>query len=81
MLEESAATAVFNVDRSVTETVVNGLFQYKPIYKAEIVDDFNIVLGIRERPRTTGKLNWLVIMVFGREKSLSILLYYRSKIP
>lgn len=81
MLEESAAAAVFNVDRSMTETVVNGLFQYKPIYKAQVVDDFDVVLGIRERVRTTGTLNWLVTMVFGREKSLSIPLYYHSENP
>ncbi len=78
MFRESATQAVFNVDRSMTNTVVNGLFEYRQIREARIIDEFDTLLAHKERPAVEGHLKWLADMVFDQEISYTIPLFYND---
>ena len=79
MLRESAAQAVFNVDRSMTNTVVNGLFEYRPIREALIIDEFDMLLAHKERPAVSGRLKWLADMVFDRDIRYTVPLFHQDQ--
>jgi len=79
MLRESAAQAVFNVDRSMTNTVINGLFEYKPICEALIIDEFDTLLAHKERPMVAGRLKWLADVIFDRDIRYAIPLFYQDE--
>ena len=76
MLRESAAQAVYNVDKSMTQTVANGLFAYRPFIEAQITDEFDIVLARKVRPAAAGPMKWLVMLFFSREKQYTVSLFY-----
>jgi len=72
MFRESATQASYTVDETLAETVVKGLFEFQPIFDAKVIDEFGEVLGHKKRPVKRGKLEWLVGMIFGREKSYKV---------
>ena len=74
MFRESATQASYTVDETLAETVVKGLFEFQPIFDAKVIDEFGEVLGHKKRPVKGGKLEWLVGMIFGREKSYKVAL-------
>jgi len=76
MLREQAAQAAYNVNRSVALTVINGLFEYQPIREAKLVDDFGTTLASRERPRASGRMDWLVRKIFGSDIHYSVPLFF-----
>ncbi|MBT3368389.1 MAG: PAS domain S-box protein, partial [Nitrospina sp.] len=74
MFRESATQASYTVDETLAETVVKGLLEFQPIFDAKVIDEFGEVLGHKKRPVEGGKLEWLVGMMFGREKSYKVAL-------
>jgi signal transduction histidine kinase len=79
MLRKSASQAVFDIDAALAESVIDGLFEYEPIRDVQVVDEFQVMLAHRQRPGTSGRLQWVVHLAFGREKSYTIPLVYGSQ--
>ncbi len=79
MLRESAIQAVYEIHRPLAERVVNGLLEFAPICKAQIVDEFGTVLAERERGETHGRFQWLVTLIFEEEKQYTMPLVYAPK--
>ncbi|MBF0398345.1 MAG: response regulator [Desulfobacterales bacterium] len=59
MFQHQAALATFYLDKTMTNNIINGLFRYKPICKAEIKNDIGVVLASKERQVSKTKLIWL----------------------
>jgi len=78
MLQKSAGQAVYNVDRIMIATVIEGLFEYQPVCEAEIVDEFNEILDYKLRSTVKGELTWIINMIFGEKKSYTIQLYHQD---
>ncbi len=78
MLQGSAGQAVYNVDKLMIATVIEGLFEYQPICEARIIDEFNETLDYKDRPTVKGRLTWFVNIVFGEKKSYTIPLYFKE---
>ncbi|MCP4109582.1 MAG: PAS domain S-box protein, partial [Desulfobacteraceae bacterium] len=76
MVRDSAAQAVYDIDSIQAEKVVNGLFRYKPFYDAKITDEDDSILASVNRPMTTGRLDWLVTIIFGQEKIYEEALFF-----
>jgi len=57
--KESAAQAAYSLNNELALRVVNGLFEYQPIYSAQINDDFGRQLAALERPLIKHDMNWL----------------------
>lgn len=72
MIRESAIIAVYNMDRLSGEKVVRGMFNYQPICKVTIVDETDSVFATQTRPLMSGYMEWLVELLFSREKNYSI---------
>ncbi len=75
MVREQAAQAAYNMNKSLGLTVVNGLFEYRPIRRAALVDDFGTTLAYRERPGTSGRMDWLVRRIFGQDIDTAVPLF------
>ncbi|MBT3368085.1 MAG: PAS domain S-box protein [Nitrospina sp.] len=75
MFRDSAVQASYTVDESLAESVVSGLFEFQPVFDAKVIDEFGEVLGQKHRPLKGGKLEWLVRLIFGREKSYIVPLF------
>ena len=71
-LQEPAAEAAYAFDQALAERVVTGLFEYKPIYRAVVFEDFGNQLAARERPQAEGSLKWLAEILLPAEKTFSI---------
>jgi len=71
-VKESAAQAAYALNDTLAAKVVEGLFKYQPIYKAEVIDDFGSVLANQERPLTTGRLKWIAVYLFGSDLRYSL---------
>jgi len=78
MLQGSAGQAVYNVDRLMIASVIEGLFEYQPICEAQIIDEFNETLDYKSRSTVKGRLTWIVNIVFGEKKSYTIKLYHKE---
>ena len=79
IVNESAVIAVYNMDHSASEKVVKGLFRYQPIHKVVIFDDEGETFVTQDRPLMSGYMEWLVKLVFGREKNYSITLLHPNE--
>lgn len=55
----SASQAAYSLNTELADRVVNGLFEYRPIYFAQINDDFGRQLATRKRPAVEHDLEWL----------------------
>jgi diguanylate cyclase (GGDEF)-like protein/PAS domain S-box-containing protein len=71
-LREPAAEAAYSFDRALAERVVTGLFEYGPVYKAAIYEDFGNQMALKERPQEEGKLKWLAELLLPEEKNFTI---------
>ncbi len=76
MLRESAAQAVYYLDRPLAEKVISGLFEYEPIHNVQILDENNTLLASRDRSRENNQLAWLVNLIFGAERHYPMELMY-----
>ncbi len=72
IMREAAAESAYSFDQALADRVVTGLFEYKPIYRAVILEDFGNQLAARERPQAEGQLKWLAEMLLPVEKTYSI---------
>ncbi len=74
VLKSTASQAAFSLDSHLARQVLDGLFEYKPIYEAEIREDFGGQLAYVERPKTDGSLRFLSDLLFGSFKRYQIAL-------
>ncbi len=63
-LEKPASQALYTVDRSLAGIVVDGLFEYKTVYQARLVDEFGDIYASKEKPLPTGELRKIFLKVF-----------------
>ncbi|MBF0397082.1 MAG: response regulator [Desulfobacterales bacterium] len=79
IIMKSVAQAVYDIDESQAKNLLSGLFEYKPVLKAEIIDDFGRVLCKKERVETQGLLSIaLGEMFFGRVRTYTFDLYHKD---
>jgi len=71
-LQEPAAEAAYAFDQALAERVLTGLFEYRPVYRAVIYEDFGKQLAARERPQAEGGLKWLAELLLPAEKTFAI---------
>lgn len=71
-LKQPAAQALYTVDRRLAETVIEGLFEYKTVYQARLVDDFGEVYAERRRSVPPGMLRNLFLKLSGSRTEFSI---------
>lgn len=71
-LQEPAAEAAYAFDKALAARVLNGVFEYKPVYQAELRDDFGSVLASRLRQPSDGALKWLAEMLLARDRQYAI---------
>ncbi len=76
-IKESAAMAVYHLDDSHANEVIKGLFEYKPIRMARILDDSDEILSQKTR-KDSEEYGWLIKLFFEREKFYSFPLFYKS---
>jgi signal transduction histidine kinase/CheY-like chemotaxis protein len=80
-VREPAVRAAYEVDDELARGIVAGLFQYAPIRRVEVVDDYGTVLAEGERPRLGGRMEWLVRWTFGGDRVVSIPLRIQEGSP
>jgi len=71
-LQEPAAEAAYAFDQALAERVLTGLFEYRPVFKAVIFEDFGNQLAAKERPEAQGWLRGLAELLLPTEKTFSI---------
>lgn len=71
-MREPAAEAAYSFDQALADRVVTGLFEYRPVYRAVILEDFGNQLAARERPQIEGGLKWLIEILLPAERTFSI---------
>jgi diguanylate cyclase (GGDEF)-like protein/PAS domain S-box-containing protein len=71
-LQEPAAEAAYAFDQALADRVLTGLFEYKPVYRAVIFEDFGNQLAAKERTQAEGGLKWLAEILLPQEKTFSI---------
>lgn len=73
--KESAAQAAYSLNNELALRVVKGLFEYDPIYSAQITDDFGRQLASLERPLTKHELSWLGPLIRADQNLYTVPLY------
>ncbi|GAK61012.1 multi-sensor hybrid histidine kinase [Candidatus Vecturithrix granuli] len=76
MLRESAAQAVYYLDRPLAEKVINGLFEYEPICSVHIFDENETLLASQNRLEENKRLPWLARVIFGAARHYQMELMY-----
>jgi signal transduction histidine kinase/ActR/RegA family two-component response regulator len=64
-VREPAVRAAYEIDDDLARSIVSGLFQFEPIRRVEVVDDYGTVLAEGDRPPLRGRMEWLVRWTFG----------------
>jgi PAS domain S-box-containing protein len=72
LLKSPAAQAAYSLDDTLARQVVNGLFEYPPVFKAELRDDLGGVLATAERPRVDSPLRHLANRLVGDSESYQL---------
>jgi len=78
LLKASAAQAAFSLDNHLAEQVVDGLFEFAPIFQAEIRDDFGARLAFLERKQSQSGMKMLANYVIGEFKSYEVSLIWEE---
>ncbi len=78
LLKASAAQAAFSLDNHLAEQVVDGLFEFAPIFQAEIRDDFGARLAFLERKQSQGGMKMLANYVIGEFKAYEVPLVWEE---
>ncbi|NVK19016.1 MAG: hypothetical protein HWE30_09995 [Methylocystaceae bacterium] len=73
--KESAAQAAYSLNNELALRVVKGLFEYDPIYSAQITDDFGRHLASLERPLTKHEMSWLGPLIRADQNLYTVPLY------
>ena len=79
VLKSPAAQAAYNLDNSLAQQVVNGLFEYPPVFQAEIRDDLGRLLATAERPRMDSPLRQLADALVGNNKLFHLSLEWSGR--
>ena len=74
MFRESATDAVYNIDETEAQSVVNGLFKYSHILQVSVTDEVNIVLAHKSRAAEEGPFDWLAQFIFEDQDKYQVLL-------
>lgn len=72
IVEQTASQSAYRLDDEFATELINGLFEYHPIYEAFIRDDAGRVLASLKRSRVTGDYRGIVSMIFGAEKTFTL---------
>ncbi len=76
--KESAVQAAINLDKKLSKQIAKGLFQFSPIYKVKLIDNYGETLALIERYNPTLNLShkWLVNFILEPSKTYSVDLFY-----
>ncbi len=74
-LRKPAAQAVYQLDPVLGYEVVEGLMQYEPIWKVELLDDTGILLAEGENKRAATSWGWLLGLLFEENRYYHLPLY------
>ncbi len=74
IIEQSASQAAYSLDREFATELINGLFEYKPIYEASIKSDLGDILSRIEGSKENGWLRPLTDSIFGQDREYNIML-------
>ncbi len=72
--KESAVQAAINLDKELAHQVVKGLFQFSPIYRATLIDNYGDVLAEMKRTCSNEDRSWLwlVNLILEPSKTYSV---------
>ncbi|MBF0121392.1 MAG: response regulator [Desulfobacterales bacterium] len=71
MFHDSAAEAVYNIDETMAENVINGLFQYQPIKKIEIIEgNSGNIFYRKERTLSYKNNNIEIVSIFFKQNRI-----------
>ena len=73
--KESASQAAYSLNNELALRVVKGLFEYQPIYSAQINDDFGRQLASLERPLIQHDLYWIGPLIRADQNLYTVPLY------
>ena len=76
--EESATQAAYGLDNVLAQKVVDGLFEYRAVFNAEIMDNHGDSMARRHRPEKQGWLKPLAAFFFGPPMAFSLPLAVRD---
>jgi len=74
-LLKPAAQAVYQLDTALGYEVVEGLMQYDPIWKVELLDDNDVLLAEGEGERQVTSWRWLSSLLFEENRTYHLPLY------
>ncbi len=74
IVEQSASQAAYSLDKEFAIEVISGLFEYKPIFEAAIIDDLGKTLAVIQGSKELGPLRPLTDRIFGKTREYDILL-------
>lgn len=74
-LRESATQAAYGLDETLASRVISGIFEYDPVYEAELRDNFDNVLARRTKQPTTSNSVLLTEVMFGENQTYEIALF------
>jgi two-component system, sensor histidine kinase SagS len=67
-LKKPAAQAAYQLDPVLSDEVVQGLFNYAPIYKVQLLDEQDMPLAEDLRPLSSSPWRWLSASLFGSQR-------------
>lgn len=73
-LRESATQAAYGLDETLAARVVSGIFEYDPVYEAELRDNFNNVLARKAEQPSSSNRAFLTQLMFGENQEYEIAL-------
>jgi PAS domain S-box-containing protein len=71
-VEDSAIQSAYGLDTVLAQRVVDGLFQYRAIFRAEIIDNFGDKMASATRAQSQGGMEFAAKMFFGKAKTYSL---------
>jgi diguanylate cyclase (GGDEF)-like protein len=72
ILKDPAVQALYTVDRQLARRVVDGLFEYRTVHYASLVDDFGDVYAERHVPLPPGAFRDVFIQLTGTQTEFSL---------
>ena len=74
-LRESATQAAYGLDETLASRVISGIFEYDPVYEAELRDNFDNVLARQTKQPTNSNSVLLTEVMFGENQTYEIALF------
>ncbi|MBO6578816.1 MAG: EAL domain-containing protein [Thalassospira sp.] len=71
-LRESATQAAYGLDETLAARVISGLFEYEPVYEAELRDNFKNVLARKTEKPINSNRTFLTQIMFGENQEYEI---------